>query len=157
MGQPEMDFAALFAATPSPCLVLTPDLVIAEVNRAYLDATCRTREDLLGRHVFDAFPDNPADPAADGVRNLHASLRRVLATREPDSMALQRYDIPVMGRPGVFEERWWSPINASGPGTRRQRRVDHPPGRGRHRLRQGPRPRRAPRPGPAGVPGRGRA
>ncbi|WBO61766.1 PP2C family protein-serine/threonine phosphatase [Streptomyces camelliae] len=106
-----VDHAALFAATPSPYLVLGPDLVIVDVNRAYLAVTGRTREDLLGRHVFNAFPDNPADPEADGVRNLGASLHRVLATRQADTMALQKYDIPVMGRPGVFEERWWSPVN----------------------------------------------
>ncbi|WP_225835240.1 PP2C family protein-serine/threonine phosphatase [Streptomyces sp. NK08204] len=107
----QVDHAALFAAAPSPYLVLGPDLIIVDVNRAYLAATSRTREDLLGRHVFTAFPDNPADPEADGVRNLDASLHRVLATREPDTMALQKYDIPVMGRPGAFEERWWSPVN----------------------------------------------
>jgi serine phosphatase RsbU (regulator of sigma subunit) len=106
-----VDHTALFAATPSPYLVLGPDLVIVDVNRAYLAATGRTREDLLGRHIFAAFPDNPADPEADGVRNLGASLHRVLATRRPDTMALQKYDIPVMGRPGGFEERWWSPVN----------------------------------------------
>jgi serine phosphatase RsbU (regulator of sigma subunit) len=106
-----LDYAALFAATPSPYLVLGRDLVIVEVNQAYLDATRRTREDLVGKYIFDAFPDNPADPDADGVRNLSASLHRVLATGEPDTMALQKYDIPVMGRPGAFEERWWSPIN----------------------------------------------
>ncbi|MEU9381343.1 SpoIIE family protein phosphatase [Streptomyces sp. NPDC048279] len=106
-----MDYAALFAATPSPYLVLGADLVIVEVNRAYLEATGRTREDLLGRHIFDAFPDNPTDPDADGVRNLNASLHRVLVSRKPDTMALQKYDIPVAGRPGAFEERWWSPIN----------------------------------------------
>ncbi|MFE0326369.1 PP2C family protein-serine/threonine phosphatase [Streptomyces sp. NPDC003753] len=108
---PDIDYAALFAATPSPYLVLGTDLVIVEVNQAYLDATRRTREDLIGRHVFDAFPDNPSDPGADGVRNLNASLHRVLITRQPDTMALQKYDIPIMGRPGIFEERWWSPIN----------------------------------------------
>lgn len=106
-----MDYAALFAATPSPYLVLGPDLVIVEVNRAYLEATGRTREDLLGRHIFDAFPDNPNDPEADGVRNLKASLHRVLVSRRPDTMALQKYDIPAGGRPEAFEERWWSPIN----------------------------------------------
>ncbi|MER6537867.1 SpoIIE family protein phosphatase [Streptomyces sp900105755] len=106
-----VDHTALFAATPSPYLVLGPDLVIVDVNRAYLAATGRTREDLLGRHIFTAFPDNPADPDADGVRNLGASLRRVLATGRPDTMALQKYDIPVVSRPGVFEERWWSPVN----------------------------------------------
>ncbi|MEU8591019.1 SpoIIE family protein phosphatase [Streptomyces sp. NPDC048664] len=108
---PVMDYAALFAATPSPYLVLTPDLVIAEVNQAYLDATNRSREELLGQHIFEAFPDNPQDPDADGVRNLSASLHRVLISRRPDTMALQKYDIPVVGRPGVFEERWWSPVN----------------------------------------------
>ncbi|MFF3334662.1 PP2C family protein-serine/threonine phosphatase [Streptomyces sp. NPDC002888] len=106
-----MDYAALFAATPSPYLVLGPDLVIMEVNQAYLEATGRTRRDLLGQHVFDAFPDNPADPSADGVRNLNASLHRVLASRQPDTMALQKYDIPVTSRSGAFEERWWSPVN----------------------------------------------
>ncbi|WP_406432957.1 SpoIIE family protein phosphatase [Streptomyces sp. NBC_00631] len=106
-----VDHTALFAATPSPYLVLGPDLVIVDVNRAYLAATGRTRQDLLGRHIFTAFPDNPADPDADGVRNLGASLHRVLATGRSDTMALQKYDIPVMGRPGAFEERWWSPVN----------------------------------------------
>jgi serine phosphatase RsbU (regulator of sigma subunit) len=106
-----VDHTALFAATPSPYLVLGPDLVIVDVNQAYLVATGRTREDLLGRHIFVAFPDNPADPDADGVKNLGASLQRVLATGRSDTMALQKYDIPVMGRPGVFEERWWSPVN----------------------------------------------
>ncbi|WP_338017604.1 PP2C family protein-serine/threonine phosphatase [Streptomyces adustus] len=107
----EVDYRALFAATPSPYLVLTPDLVIVGVNEAYGRATGRTREELIGQYLFDAFPDNPNDPNADGVRNLSASMERVLATREPDAMAAQRYDIPVVSRPGRFEERWWSPVN----------------------------------------------
>ncbi|HEY5835055.1 PP2C family protein-serine/threonine phosphatase [Streptomyces sp.] len=108
---PQIDYRALFAATPSPYLVLGPDLVIVDVNEAYLRATGRSRPELVGQYLFEAFPDNPADPDADGVRNLDASLHRVLRFREPDTMALQKYDIPVADRPGVFEERWWSPIN----------------------------------------------
>ena len=107
----EIDYRELFAATPSPYLVLAPDLVIVDVNHAYLRATGRSRDDLLGRYLFDAFPDNPADPDADGVRNLGASLGRVLATGRADTMAVQKYDIPVVDRPGAFEERWWSPVN----------------------------------------------
>lgn len=107
----EVDYRALFAATPSPYLVLTPELVIVGVNEAYCRATLRTRDDLIGRYLFDAFPDNPDDPEADGVRNLSVSLERVLATKQPDAMAAQRYDIPLVARPGQFEERWWSPIN----------------------------------------------
>lgn len=111
MAAPEIDYEALFAATPSPYLVLGPDLVIVDVNEAYLRATERSRQDLLGQYLFDAFPDNPADPDADGVRNLNASLHRVLKSRERDVMALQKYDIPVVEQPGTFEERWWSPTN----------------------------------------------
>ncbi|MDQ1006109.1 hypothetical protein QFZ82_000594 [Streptomyces sp. V4I23] len=34
-------------------------------------------------------------------------------------MALQKYDMPLMGRPGSFEERWWSAVNTPvlGPGV----------------------------------------
>ncbi|TVZ79007.1 serine phosphatase RsbU (regulator of sigma subunit) [Streptomyces sp. BK340] len=113
-GQPavdQVDYAALFAATPSPYLVLSPALMIVGVNQAYCRATSRTSQDLLGQYIFDAFPDNPADPQANGVRNLSASLERVLATGDPDTMAVQRYDIAVPGEPGGFEERWWSPVN----------------------------------------------
>ncbi|MGH2858343.1 MAG: PP2C family protein-serine/threonine phosphatase [Solirubrobacteraceae bacterium] len=109
----DIDYAALFAATPAPCLVLTPELVICEVNRAYLDATHTIRDQIVGRPVFEVFPDNPDDPSADGVRNLRASLERVRATGRPDSMAVQRYDIQVRDATGRarFEERYWSPIN----------------------------------------------
>ena len=106
--------ARLFRASPTPFLVLAPDsprFTITEVNDAYLTATMRTREGLIGRALFDAFPDNPSDLDADGVSNLRASLERVLATREPDAMPTLKYDI---ARPdGGFEERWWNPVNSA--------------------------------------------
>ncbi|MEU2875857.1 SpoIIE family protein phosphatase [Streptomyces sp. NPDC007070] len=111
MTGPEIDYQALFAVTPSPYLVLDPALVVVDVNEAYLRVTGRTREELLGRRLFEVHPDNPADPDADGVRNLNASLQRVLRSKEPDTMAVQKYDIPVSGRPDVFRAKWWSPIN----------------------------------------------
>ncbi|GAB2835166.1 hypothetical protein GCM10027176_44290 [Actinoallomurus bryophytorum] len=111
-----IDYAALFAATPSPCLVLTPDMIITDVNQAYLEVTGRKRDELIDRHVVEAFPLNPSDPEADGLRNLQASVERAIATGERDVMAPQKYDIPVAGRPGAFEERYWSPINTPVPG-----------------------------------------
>lgn len=103
-----VDYAAVFAATPSPYLVLSPELIITDLNDAFLRTVGRERDDLVGCYVFDAFP---AAPDADGRRNLEASLRRVLATGEPETMALQKYDIPVPGEEGKFEERYWSPSN----------------------------------------------
>jgi light-regulated signal transduction histidine kinase (bacteriophytochrome) len=47
---------------------------------------------------------------ATGTTNLRAALNRVLQNVMPDTMAIQKYDVR---RPdGVFEERYWSPINS---------------------------------------------
>jgi PAS domain S-box-containing protein len=107
-----LDYAAVFQALPAMLAVFTPDLVYADANEEFLRMTGRTREELVGRYLFDVFPDNPNDPSATGVRNLEASLRRVLATGERDTMALQRYDIESRERPGRWEEHYWSPVNA---------------------------------------------
>lgn len=104
---------AIFDAAPHGYLVLDPDLTIIDVNRQYLDLTGTLRGDLLGVHLFDAFPDNPGDRTADGVRNLRLSLETVLATRQPHAMAVQKYDIPLRGHAGSgFQERYWKPLNA---------------------------------------------
>ena len=108
----DIDFEALFDAAPGIYLVLDANFGIVAANEARLRATMSTRQDTIGRNLFDVFPDNPDDPAADGVRNLRRSLERVLQTKTPDAMAVQKYDIP---RPesqgGGFEIRYWSPLN----------------------------------------------
>lgn len=108
-----MDFRVLFESAPGSYLVLNPGLDIIAVSDAYLRATMTTRAGILGRNIFEVFPDNPGDPSATGVANLTASLRRVLKHAAPDSMPVQKYDIR---RPdesgGGFEERFWSPVNS---------------------------------------------
>jgi signal transduction histidine kinase/CheY-like chemotaxis protein len=107
------DFQALFESVPGLYLVLTPSLMIVAVSDAYLKATMTQREQILGRGIFEVFPDNPDNPQADGVRNLRASLQRVLEKLTADPMPFQKYDIR---RPdaegGGFEERYWSPVNS---------------------------------------------
>jgi len=107
-----LDFRRLFEAVPGLYLVLTPDLTIVAASDAYLDATIQKRDAIVGRGLFEVFPDNPDDPAADGVYNLRASLDRVRSQRVADAMGVQKYDIR---RPqadgGGFEERFWSPVN----------------------------------------------
>jgi serine phosphatase RsbU (regulator of sigma subunit) len=112
----EIDYGAVFQALPSAVALIRPDLVYADVNEAYLQVAGRARDQLVDRYLFDVFPDNPNDPAATGMRNLEASLRRVAATGERDAMALQRYDVEDAERPGVWQERYWSPVNTAVPG-----------------------------------------
>jgi len=107
------NFQELFEALPGLYVVLDRDFRIVAVSDAYLAATMTRREEILGRELFDVFPDNPDDPTASGVGNVRASLERVRQTRQPDAMAIQQYDIR---RPndegGEFEVRYWSPVNS---------------------------------------------
>ena len=107
-----LDYRVLFEGAPDLYLVLDPDLRILTANDAYLEATMTRREEILGRNVFDVFPENPDDPGGTGVTNLAASLRRVRHDRTPDTMAVQKYDVrrrPEEG--GGFQMRYWSPVN----------------------------------------------
>lgn len=109
---PQADyFRQIFEASPTPLTVLAPpDWTIVAVNDARLELTGSIREDLIGRKLFELYPEDPNDPEASGMRNVSASFDRVLATKAPDTMAVQRYS--VRGPTGEFVERWWSPLNS---------------------------------------------
>lgn len=87
------DFQVLFEAVPNLYLALDPDLKIVAASDAYLSATMTRRDQVLGRGIFDVFPDNPNDSSATGVSNLRDSLLRVRTLKRPDVMAVQKYDI----------------------------------------------------------------
>lgn len=112
----DLDYEAIFQAAPTAAVVMNTDFVILDANRAYLKVSGRRAADLIGRDIFEAFPDNPGDAEADGTANLRASLVRVRDGGERDTMALQKYDVERPDQPGVFEERYWSPVNSPVPG-----------------------------------------
>lgn len=98
------DLAAFFEASPNPYLVLDRDLNIAAANRAYLASVNRKLADIVGRWAWDAFPTDEVT-----LKQAVASFHRVLRTREPDTMALLRFDVPRSEEDGGgFEKRFWS-------------------------------------------------
>jgi len=109
LAQPSLDLLPVFNAQPGATLLLSPDWVIVGASDDYLAATLTERAALVGQFIFDAFPDNPAAPEANGMANVRASLAQVLATRQPHRMAPQHYDVPDPARPGYFVERHWQP------------------------------------------------
>lgn len=107
-----LDFQVLFESAPDLYLVLDSKLVIVAVSDAYTSATMTRRENILGRGIFDVFPDNPDDAETEGEHNLRASLQKVLKTGKPDAMPVQKYDIRKPEEEGGgFVERYWSPLN----------------------------------------------
>ena len=102
-----IDYGRLFAALPSPHTILDKDFNYVAVNAAYESAVMRAASDMLGRNIFDLFPNE-----GEGGRRLRASLRRVIETGKPDTLAFIPYDI---ARPealgGGFEQRYWTAVH----------------------------------------------
>ena len=111
----EPDFKALFEQAPGLYMVLDPKLRIVAASDAYLQATLTRRSEITGRYVFDVFPEYPTDdaPADAVVPKSLASFNRVLRTRMPDTMGLQRHDVrKPESEGGGFAVRYWSPVNS---------------------------------------------
>lgn len=110
-GLDDRVYRRLFKASPGKILVLCPiDYEIVAVTNDYLKATMTRESDILGKTLFEVFPDNPEDPLAEGEANLLASLERVRSLKKEDIVGMLRY--PVRGPDGRFEERFWSPVNS---------------------------------------------
>lgn len=106
------DFSALFTASPYPYLLIDTGFMIIGANPAYLRATGRTADDILNKHIFDAFPANPADPNSTNLNEVRASIEFAIATQMPHTSSLLRYAIPRQTPEGtVFEERYWSAVH----------------------------------------------
>ncbi|MFI4976107.1 MAG: helix-turn-helix domain-containing protein [Caulobacterales bacterium] len=116
--QIQPDFRAVFAATPGLHVLLDRDLMIVAATDAYLGATRTALDAVVGRKVFDAFPNNPDDPHASAVHAATASFDRVLRLKRPDAMPVQRHDVrSPQDQAGhaehdAFEERYWKPLNS---------------------------------------------
>ena len=97
----------LFESLPGLFLIFTSDLTVIAVSNAFLDATLTKRGDVMGRNIYEVFPDQPGSTA---ISDWRASLERVRQTGVSDTMPIQKYDIR---RPdGVAEERYWSSMNS---------------------------------------------
>ncbi|MCM2354710.1 MAG: ATP-binding protein, partial [Pseudobdellovibrio sp.] len=104
-----VDFKILFENAPGLYLILDPQFMIVAVSNAYAKATLTTREYLVGKYIFEAFPDDPNDKNATGITNLRVSLQNAVRLKQPDSLAVQKYPIRLAN--GEWETRYWSPIN----------------------------------------------
>ena len=119
-------FQAIFESSPDAYLILRADadFTIEAVNDAYLRATMTTREAIIGRPIFEIFPDNPDTPEALSVDTLRKSLETAVATGQRHEIPPLRYDIPrAPHQGGGFERRHWRACNI--PVLDAKRRVTH--------------------------------
>lgn len=105
------DARIILESVPDLYLILNTDLKIVGVSQAYLNATMTERQKIVGKSIFEVFPEDPEDPNTISVKNLRHSFIRVLANKTPDAMTIQKYDIRRQVIDGQFEIRYWSPLN----------------------------------------------
>ena len=96
--------AQIFERSPNPYMVLDRRLCYVAANPAYLAVTSTRLDELVGRYIFDLFPDEQS------AATLKESFERVLATKKVDTIALIRYRVPRKLDDGTVldEDRFWS-------------------------------------------------
>ena len=110
---PQIDLSIIMNAIPGNHVFLLPNaptFTIIGATDSFLQTSYTTREQIIGKPLFEIFPDNSTDEKATGVNNLRASLTYVLLQKEAHQMALQRYDI-VNPHTGAFEFKVWAASN----------------------------------------------
>ena len=114
VNAPTLSIENVLRFLPDANLYLLPDaphFTILDFSETYRTVTLTEREEVIGKGVFEAFPENPDDPSADGVANLKNSLMKVLKEKVPHEMPVQRYDVRNK-ESGWFETKYWRPKNA---------------------------------------------
>ena len=86
---------------PSQYMVLDRDLFYVEANDAYCASTERPRDQIVGRYVFEVFPQTGADGG-----QIEESLRRVLQTGVAETLPLVSYPIPNPSAAGYITKYW---------------------------------------------------
>jgi PAS domain S-box-containing protein len=98
----------VFEATPGKRVIFLPDapeFTIVAASQEMREFVGRTREQMIGKSVFEAFPANPADLHFTGHNNLRAALEYVVRHKTSHQMESQRYDVASEG--GSFREIYW--------------------------------------------------
>lgn len=97
------------SAEPYLLLDPGPGLRIIGQNAAHERATLSNSATLVGKRLFDVFPDNPDLPFADGIRKLFESLCIAAGSGKPHTTDVLRYDQRDAG--GRYIERHWRITN----------------------------------------------
>ena len=109
----KLGYRDIFEHSPAAILILdtdSPHFTILDVNTAYLCSTNSTREELIGRSVFGAFPANPSDEDSKNIERTIFSFEEAIQDKKTHTMYNYRYDIPIRGT-NEFEERYWTTSN----------------------------------------------
>jgi PAS domain S-box-containing protein len=104
----ELDFHELFVNLPEALTAIAPDYTVLAATNKYLSLVLRTREELIGKNLLEAFPDSPNNADSKNRSLLRQSIDQTFQEKKVIYFDILRYDI---ARPeaegGGFETRYW--------------------------------------------------
>lgn len=100
----------IFEAVPGNNLLIkadSPRFTIMAASENFLNITEKSKDDLIGKGIFEGFPPNPDSP--QDIEALIASFHEVMTIKKRLTLSVQRYDFPAEGN--SFVNRFWRIVN----------------------------------------------
>lgn len=101
-----VDVPSILRSFPGMHIYLSPDFTILEASDDYLAATFTTRDFLLGKNLFEAFPANHQTGQSESREAIQQSLQDTVTHKQPHTFTqVQRYDLK--NPQGEYQEKYW--------------------------------------------------
>ena len=102
----------LFEAVPGSSVLLlpnTPLFTVVAVTEAFVQASGRRKNELIGKGFFEAFPELTSVTETEDEKQLRESFELVLRKKQPHRLPLRLHNLALAN--GSFEQRFLSTIN----------------------------------------------
>jgi PAS domain-containing protein len=96
-----------FSDAETMCMLIDPGpgLVIIDINAIFERQVGVRRDAVIGKPLFEAFPENPNVADANRVDAVYRALRATGETARPQTVPVRRFDI--RNAAGEWQERYW--------------------------------------------------
>ena len=109
----QSNYKSFFEQLPILKLVIDADLNIVTASNMFLNSTKTTLEEITGKNIFTAFPQNPLDKGIDGGNKIEQSLNKVLKNKLTDKVTVVKYDLKTPVNDEVdYETKYWKLTHA---------------------------------------------
>ena len=100
------DYKIIFQQSTALQVVVDTNFNIISASDAFLHTSKTSREVILGKYIFDVFPDNTEESGNAGSTSLKASFNRVIKNKIADTLPIIKYDIPNPNGGGFIPKYW---------------------------------------------------
>ena len=87
------------------CATDDPTFTVIEENEAHAKIAMVKRKDVIGKPLFEVFPDTSDEYMRTGINKVQESLRKVLRMKKPDLMPYVQYDLK--DTHGNLTQQYW--------------------------------------------------